>query len=51
MNVFEPYTEIEKIICNYIFNEDLDGRFVSFFCLFLFFYFLFIEVNINEFIG
>ncbi|XP_065624330.1 uncharacterized protein LOC112032979 isoform X2 [Quercus suber] len=26
MNVFEPYTEIEKIICNYIFNEDLDGR-------------------------
>ncbi|KAK7827956.1 putative ac transposase [Quercus suber] len=26
MNVFKPYTEIEKIICNYIFNEDLDGR-------------------------
>ncbi|XP_075662921.1 zinc finger BED domain-containing protein RICESLEEPER 1-like [Castanea sativa] len=25
MNVFKPYTEIEKIICNYIFNEDLDG--------------------------
>ena len=37
MNVFEPYTEIEKIISNYIFNKDLDGRFVSFFILFYFY--------------
>ena len=46
MNAFKPYIEIEKIICNYIFNEDLEGRFV----FFILFYFIFIEVNINEFI-
>ena len=30
MNEFDLYTELEKIICNYIFNKDLDGRFVIF---------------------
>ena len=30
MNEFEPFTEIEKIICNYIFNKNFEERFVLF---------------------
>ncbi|KAF3965544.1 hypothetical protein CMV_010275 [Castanea mollissima] len=30
INVIKPYTEMEKIICNYIFNKDLDRREVLF---------------------